>query len=178
MWIFLFALLSMVEADVSDGTVTVQQLGPVAVGQPFPSFGGLTLDGTRWTLTATQRSEQYIVVSYMASWCAPCRVGLPIIDKVVSESDKTTAVYIAIGESSNVPVQQMAVDLQLTQPILWDKFQLFGQRHGVIGKGQPAELPKTFVIAPDGTVVAIVTTEGPDFESVLRGILTAGKPHE
>mgnify|MGYP000501214504 CR=1 FL=1 len=183
MCIFLWLLLGWTEAETpsvttSSRTATVQQLGPISVGEPLPSFGGLTLDGTRWTLTASQQSGQYLVVSYMASWCAPCRVGLPIIDRFVSEVPNATAVYVAIGESSDVPIRQMASDLHLTQPILWDKFQLFGQRHGVITKGQPAVLPKTFIIAPDGTVMAIVTTEGSDFEFLLRNTLTPEASHE
>lgn len=183
MWIFLWGLLGWTKAETSSTTtssttVTVQQLGPIVVGEPFPSFGGLTLDGSRWTLTATQQSEQFIVISYMASWCAPCRVGLPIIDRVVSETASATAIYVAIGESSDAPLRQMVSDLQLTQPILWDKFQLFGQRHGVISNGEPAVLPKTFIIAPDGRVVAIVETEGSDFESLLRNFITSGEANE
>ena len=90
------------ESSPSDvPTQIVEQLGPVHIGKPLPPFGGLTLSGERWTLSTTQSTEQYIVVSYMASWCLPCRNGLPIIEKVVEAHPNATAVYIAIGEKSH-----------------------------------------------------------------------------
>lgn len=150
----------------------VEQLGPVKVGEPFPSFGGIAITGERWTLS--EHSSKVLIVSYMASWCEPCRVGLPIIERVATESEDVTAVYVAIGEKSAVPIHRLREELSLSHPILWDKFQLFGQRHGVVSKGTPAALPKTFIIGADGRVQAIFITEGADFESQLQQIITSG----
>ncbi len=157
-------------ADASSNTAvskTVEELGPVAVGKPFPTFGGHTLDGGYLSLKTLENHDKFVVVSYFATWCAPCRHGLPKIEAFAQDNDNVVAVYVALGERSPAPLQKFAKELGLNSQIVIDKFETIGARHGVTGQGQDTRLPRTFVLAPDGTVKSIFVIEGNDFDQAL-----------
>ena len=160
--------MSQVEANETvPKSVTVSELGPVKVGQEFPTFGGHTISNDYVSLRSLVGQEKVIVVSYFATWCGPCRVGLPKIEKFAQTNSNVEAIYIALGEKSSAPVQKLATELNLKSPIIMDKFESIGVRHGIVVEGQETKLPRTFVIKPDGTVASIVTVEGEDFSTFL-----------
>ncbi len=164
----LFGLIQTAGASSDVASKTVDELGPVVVGQIFPTFGGHTLDGGYLSLKSLENHGKYVVVSYFATWCAPCREGLPKIEQFATKNDNVVAVYIALGERSPAPLQKFAKDLDLDSQIVIDKFETIGARHGVTGQGQDTRLPRTFVLAPDGTVKSIFVVEGNDFAEALE----------
>ena len=169
-WIVLAGLLSVVSVqaeELSSKSTTVLELGPVRVGEMFPTFGAYTLTNQYLSLTSLMENEKTIVVSYFATWCGPCRVALPKIEQFVTNNDNVEAVYIALGEKSSAPVKKMADELNLNSPIVIDKFESIGIRHGVVVEGKETTLPRTFILKPDGTVQTIVTVEGSDFVEFL-----------
>ena len=156
-------------AEASTGeTQTVDLLGPVSVGKPMPTFGGHTLAGQYLSFKNVLNQDQTVVVSYFATWCGPCRKGLPVIEKVVNADSNVTAVYIAFGEKSAGKVHHFAEELSLEGTIILDKFETIGVRHGIAGNGESTKLPRTFVLGADGTVKTIFTVEGDDFEEHLK----------
>ena len=161
--------MSQVEANETVAkSVTASTLGPVKVGETFPTFGGHTVGNDYVSLRSLIGQEKTIVVSYFATWCGPCRVGLPQIEKFAQDNSNVEAIYIALGEKSSAPVQKFASELNLKSPIIMDKFESIGMRHGVVVEGQETKLPRTFILNPDGTVKTIVTVEGEDFFTVLE----------
>ena len=49
------------------------------------------------------KNEQLVVADYTATWCGPCRVVTPSIDKLAVEyGDRATIVKIDIDENANV----------------------------------------------------------------------------
>lgn len=164
--------IPQVEAyETGSKSVTVSELGPVRVGQEFPTFGAHTITNDYVSLRSLIGQEKIIVVSYFATWCGPCRIGLPKIEKFAQANSNVEAVYIALGEKSAAPVQKMANELNLNSPIIMDKFESIGIRHGIVVEGEETKLPRTFVLKPDGTVASIVTVEGEDFSKFLEGHL-------
>lgn len=167
----LFAVLLFAEV-YAEPSVTVDTLGPVQVSKEFPTFGSYTLDGGYISFKSLLEQDKTIVISYFATWCHPCREGLPVIEKVVQGDPNVQAIYIAVGEKAMAPVEQMVKELNLQSPIVVDKFETIGQRHGVVTEGVQTELPRTFVIAPNGTVQTIFVKEGDDLETKLRQEVT------
>jgi thiol-disulfide isomerase/thioredoxin len=51
--------------------------GNPKVGEPAPPFSGTTLDGDEISLEAMRGNV--IIVNFWATWCAPCRVELPLL---------------------------------------------------------------------------------------------------
>ena len=173
-WVVLFyvGFLSFARAEINDvdlSTVVVTQLGLLKVGEVLPSFNGQTSTGGRLSSRSVIGAGGVVVVSYAATWCQPCREGLPIIERVVHSDDTVQAVYVML-DTEIVKVRNWALDIGVQSPILVDKFNAIAKRHGVVGddNGQPREIPITIVIDGQGVVSHIFTTEGSDFEVKLR----------
>ena len=157
----------------------VDRLGPVAVGEPFPTFRGWTLDdesyGSRDLLSGSPPPKA-AVVSYFATWCAPCRKGLPHIAAAVSSDPEVAGVLISLdGPGDGQKIAPFLEGIGVATPTLWDKFRTIAQRHGLVSGGETIAIPKTFVLDGSGTVHAIFSEEGGDFPARLADALEAAK---
>ena len=190
---FLFSKLLIPLLFAQSPSITSESFGPVQVNSSFPTFRGWSLDGKSVGLSSFQKISQdnppdIVIVSYFATWCAPCRKGIPIIEKVSSEKD-ITAIYISIdAPSDEAKLQKFRQEIQIDarNPIIWDKFKKIAERHGVIqttntesqvtesekGTENYLSIPKTFIIRPDGTVETIFIEEGTDFEEELQNSIS------
>ena len=178
-WVVLFysVFLSFAQADNNDtATVIVTELGALKVGEDFPSFNGQTSDGGRLSSRSIIGQGNVSIVSYAATWCQPCRYGLPIIERVVHADDTVQAVYVTLDKELT-KVQRWAMDLQIKSPIVVDRFNAIAKRHGVISEDgkQSREIPITIVIDGKGIIRQILTTEGHDFDSRLIEAIDVAK---
>lgn len=179
---FYFIMLGIVPAEsreLSMETVSVKEMGTLKVGTELPSFNGQTSVGGRLSSRNLIGNGQVLVVSYAATWCQPCRHGIPIIEHVVHADETIQAVYIALDKES-FKVQRWASELEIQSPVIVDKFNAIAKRHGVVAEqgDQPTEIPLTIIVNERGVVTQILTTEGTDFELKLReSIAEAQKTH-
>ncbi len=163
--------LSLVFATVPP-TETLTHMGPVSVGSPLPSFRGWLLNdepyGYRELFPETREAqEQVVLISYYATWCAPCKTGMPIIERVIVENPKVSGLFISIDSRKDEARLRKEASLFQT-PILWDKYQSVAMRHGVVDKENQARIPRTLVMDGKGMVIQIYATEGEDFEQALQ----------
>jgi thiol-disulfide isomerase/thioredoxin len=149
-------------------TRTIQQLGPMKVGAPCPSFAGFTLDGDALSLArllkpAKAEPATAVVISFFATYCKACKEKMPSIERVVDRlKDKgVRGVFIDYGEDADL-AGQFAQTHNLRLPVVPDKFGKIAQRMGV-----DKTLPRTFVVDGKGTVATIFDLEGDDFEQAL-----------
>ena len=61
-------LVNSAEASSTSVSKTVDELGPVVVGEPFPTFGGHTLKGSYLSLKNLENQNKFLIVSYFATW--------------------------------------------------------------------------------------------------------------
>jgi len=117
------------------------------IGKIAPTVAGTTIAGEE--VSATDLRGRWVVVNFFASWCVPCLEEHP-------ELLAFEAAHRAQGDAAllGVTFDDKADDARAffeeqggTWPVIDDPDNSIGVAYGV------AQVPETFVIAPDGTVV-------------------------
>ena len=125
------------------------ELFPVEVGSKAPELQGVTLDGTRRTKTLADYEGKVVLLNVWATWCEPCRVEMPSIERLHREfaSQGLAVVAISIDDpGAEQRIRDFVKELGLTFEVLHDPGQVTTRTYQVTG------YPETFVIARDGTI--------------------------
>ncbi|MGE0161274.1 MAG: redoxin domain-containing protein [Gemmatimonadales bacterium] len=67
---------------------------------PFPPFDVPSFDGTR-RVRLEDYAGKVVVVNFWASWCAPCRNEMPLLDAYARELNPELAVVIGLNEDTD-----------------------------------------------------------------------------
>ena len=153
------------------GTELLQEYGPLRVGSAGPSFAGWDLGGRLLTadqlLSPREGDTQALVITFFATWCTPCREGLPSfkeLDRAVG-NDGVQILLIAVGEDAD-KVSPFLDKLGIELPTIPDQFLKISEKFG-LGSNN-SSLPKTFILDGNGTVRCIIGVEGEDLLDVLK----------
>ncbi len=115
------------------------------VGKPAPDFTLKDLDGKDVHLA--ELKGHVVVLDFWATWCPPCRAGLPYIDKLHAEFSPRGAKVFGVNEQESAPeVNKFREQTKLSLPVLFDGDGKVGGLYGVTG------IPTTVVIGADGIV--------------------------
>jgi len=172
--VLLFGLLSTTTAHAGDEaseTESVTEFGPVKVGAEVPTFAGYDAkDAFVRSKTLLAEAKSGMIISFFATWCGPCKQGMPVIERNVGEREGWKAVFIDLGEEPQ-KVKPFLDEINVQGTVVYDKNGMIGKRYGVGNS-----LPKTFIVAADGTVRTIFVTEGKDFDEKLKAAMDAVAP--
>ncbi|MEE2907129.1 MAG: TlpA disulfide reductase family protein [Planctomycetota bacterium] len=145
-----------------------------SIGEDAVSEGGMapelrlpSLEGRVIDLEAFR--GRVVVIDFWATWCGPCLKALPKLQRLADEMAEAPVTILSVdcfertsGQKLRKQVQARVDDLSLTFPVLLDETGEAAQRWGVQG------IPATFVIGPDGRIVATHTGAGPEYLDTLR----------
>jgi thiol-disulfide isomerase/thioredoxin len=135
------------------------------VGDALPAIRlndikGETRDLTEW-------SGRTLLINFWATWCAPCRNEMPLLEQFQQSQDPARLQVIGIAIDRRDPVIQFLGETGVTYP------NLVGEMDATRAAEQFAEafaLPLSVVAAPDGTVLAVHMGElkATDLEQIAR----------
>jgi cytochrome c biogenesis protein CcmG/thiol:disulfide interchange protein DsbE len=118
------------------------------IGKPAPTFGLLTLDGTKTVKLADFRG-QIVVINFWASWCADCRVEHGALAAAWDRYRDQRVILLGIAFQDRASASRAYVDdMGGDWPQLIDPGEGTALAYGVYG------VPETFVIGADGRVAA------------------------
>ncbi len=154
---------------VTGGLLThvIDEMGPVKVGEKMPSWAGFTDKNVMVRsndLLHPRRSPEpsALVIYFFGTYCKPCKVGLPILQRVMVENPQAKAVLIAKPPQLST-VHPFLKSLRVNQQWLPDPHEKIAGRLGV-----KIAIPRTIVVGHDGVVRAIFGIEGSDYAALLR----------
>jgi thiol-disulfide isomerase/thioredoxin len=101
-----------------------------------------TLDGE--SVSLSDYRGQWVLLNFWATWCGPCVEEMPYLNQLAAERD--LAVLGVNFKEDTAPVAQFVAEKGIDFPILLQPDDITLLFYGVRG------LPRTFLIAPDGTV--------------------------
>jgi thiol-disulfide isomerase/thioredoxin len=102
------------------------------VGQPAPPFTAVTFDMK--TIALADLRGKVVVLNYWATWCAPCRVEIPMMDAYVRKHSADLVIF-AIATENSVPGYKLRpLADALSFPLIK---RLVGRGYGTIGQSVP-----------------------------------------
>ena len=110
---------------------------------------------------------QVVVLDFWASWCGPCRDGLPGLAALAAEQEDVTVYAINVNEDEAV-VRGFLDEMDLTLPVLLDD-------GAVAGDYLVQGIPQTVVIDAAGVVRKVIVGYGPGTDEELRAAVEAAK---
>jgi peroxiredoxin len=125
------------------------ELFPVSVGSQAPPLVATTLDGTKRRKTLADYTGKVVLLNVWATWCEPCRVEMPSIERLHHEFASRGLAVVAVSvddPGTEQRIRDFAKELGVTFEILHDPRQETKTSYQITG------YPETFVIGRDGTI--------------------------
>ncbi len=163
-------VVGIVAAGLLAGAAALAKYGPdvqrVEVGARAPDFRAVDLaTGDSVSLREHYRGA-VTLVNIWATWCVPCRVEMPAMEKVYQSLAPRgfRIAAVSIDEGSPEDVQAFARELGLSFDILQDRSTKVQQIYQTTG------VPESFLLNRDGVIVKRVIGEQ-DWNSALNRAL-------
>jgi cytochrome c biogenesis protein CcmG/thiol:disulfide interchange protein DsbE len=124
------------------------ELFPVMVGSRAPDFRAKTLGGTQ-TRTLADYKGQVVLLNVWATYCEPCKVELPSLQKLYREYGPKGLKLVAVSVDyavSDDSIRNFAKNFGLTFEVLHDS------TGSVEGAFQTTGYPETFIIGREGDI--------------------------
>jgi len=121
------------------------------IGMSAPDFSLPVLDQPE-TMSLSQFKGKSVLLYFWASWCVPCRLESPLLEKAYRAKRENGFTILAVNTTSQDSLQDVRAFIKefgLTFPVLLDKTDSISQLYRVRG------LPTSFFIKPDGLIQKI-----------------------
>ena len=145
------------------------------VGDVPHDYVGRDVDGNK--LYLSELKGRVIVVSFWATWCAPCREEMPTLEALASgmEGRGLAVLTIATGRNSPQGITRFFAEAGVeTLPRHTDPGGALARTMGVMG------LPVTLILDPEGREIARLIGEAdwnaPDAHAILEALMAGDDP--
>ncbi len=133
---------------------------------PAPDGTLQLLDGSSVPLSSFT-GQKVVVLDFWASWCGPCRKGLPMVQNVADYFSGSDVAFYAVNlREDSETVQKFFTDTGLSLPVALDDGTL-SEAFGVNG------IPHTVIIGKDGNIKSVHTGFADDLDAQLTGEINA-----
>ena len=148
-WSVVVLVIAVLGAALGIGSHLMKdELFPVNVGSTAPNFRAKVLGGPRYKTLADYKG-QVVILNVWATWCGPCQVEIPTLERLYKEYGNKGLKLVAVSIDDYVSedsIRSFARNYGMTFEILHDSTHAIERQYQVTG------YPETFVIGKEGTI--------------------------
>ena len=144
---------------------------PIRTGERAADFTLKTLDGDSVALQSLHGNV--VVLNFWATWCLPCRVEFPAIEKIRSEFGAAVRFY-GVSDESPATVKKFVEEQRYEMPMLLDSNREMHRRYGI------HKIPVLFVLDRDSVVRRqfIGTQNESELREAIRSVVDQTPPNQ
>jgi thiol-disulfide isomerase/thioredoxin len=132
-------------AALRDGDMKKLALHEAPVALPEVTL----LDAKEGEHSLAEYRGKWVVLNFWATWCAPCRVEMPSLDRLQAAMPGIAVVPVATGRNAVTGIERFFAEAGVKGlPILRDPKSELARGMGILG------LPVTVILNPEGQEVA------------------------
>jgi thiol-disulfide isomerase/thioredoxin len=121
----------------------------VLQGKAAPPLDLELMDGGRLEL-AKHKGKNIVILDFWATWCGPCKIGLPMLVEVAGEyKDKNVLLYTVNLREDPARIKAFLKQMKLDVPVALDK-----GRSSAPFMDANGSIPRTVIVGKDGIVHA------------------------
>ena len=150
---------------------SMKKLNFHAAAKDMPEAEFQTFDGAPATLETYE--GKHVVFNFWATWCAPCRKEMPMLQELQAEfgGENFAVVTIATGRNNPAAMRKFFADIAVENlPLYRDPKQIMSRQIGVLG------LPATLILDPQGREIARMVGDAewdsPSAKAMISALLT------
>jgi cytochrome c biogenesis protein CcmG, thiol:disulfide interchange protein DsbE len=169
-WLIVAAVVTLLTGGAVIGVRMAPDIFPVEVGSRAPDFRAIDL-ATHDSTNLAAYKGQVVLLNIWATWCEPCRVEMPAIQRLYDSlhTDGLKIAAVSIDVASPDSVLRFTHSLGLTFDILQDRSRAIERIYQTTG------VPESFVLDRDGRIVKKVigahTWDSPTNRDLVRRLL-------
>ena len=179
-WTLVAGIVMTVVFGVALAVKLRPQLALIEVGDAAPSFAATDLRTGRPITLADYRGK-VILLNVWATWCPPCRVEMPSMERLHQKLVGTDFRIVAVsvdGDAFFSADKKDAAEIMAFVNDMGLSFDILHDPSGAIRTGyQTTGVPESFVLDRDGVIVKKVIGaaewDGPVNEAIIRRLLDA-----
>ena len=141
-------------------------------GREAPVFTARILDGGTLDLTS-HRNTRVVVLDFFATWCPPCREGLPVMAALAKEYKGRAAVYAVNLRESPQEVRAFLEQEGITIPVAIDSGR-------IADLYRVSAIPQTVIIGKNGFIrkvhVGLPRNPYDTFKAGIDAVLASASP--
>jgi thiol-disulfide isomerase/thioredoxin len=136
-------------------TGTAKKEVALNIDSQFPDFTLIGINGDTIALSQLRNQKRYILVDFWASWCIPCLKEMGVIKRVLKDYPNDI-IICSVSIDRNHDSWKKAIERhQIEEFLHLIATDNDGYLDKVIESFSISQIPRNYLLAPDGTIVAI-----------------------
>lgn len=123
---------------------------PFKVGDIPPNFLGYSVENGK-KIYLSDYKDRVVVLSFWASWCAPCRKELPVLAVMQKQipTDRLQIIAVNFKQKKKVAKHLRKIFDDIPVLVTYEKGSVVSKRYGI------KAIPHTLLIHPNGKIAAV-----------------------